>query len=417
MLAALLGVILRHGAASALPCPADCDRDGIVTRDELLAAITLAVTDGSAVSCAAADRDADDRVAIDDIVATRHDMQHGCTPQRQAVVIATDFQTGAYGTIELDAPRTVLPATAQRRTSGDAVVRHQAGLVFVINRFLADNIQVLDPGDSFALRYQCSTGSGTNPHDIVVVAPDKAYVTAYERSELLIVNPAPRADCRDFVRGSIDLAAYADADGIPEMDQMALVGNLLYVSLQRLDRRNFFSPAMRGAVAVIDTQDDTVSTVIELKGSNPFAATKGLVVDGEGLWISQAGQIGTSDGGLERIDLRDHSSTGFLVTEQDLDGDLTDFVWVSPSLAYAVVESNARNRVVAFDPRTRQVLRTLPTGGFVSDVEANDRGELFLADRSLGRSGIRVYRLATGEELTTAPLALGLPPFDILFLP
>lgn len=418
ILAALLAALwLGQSIASALPCPADCDRDGTVTHDELLAAITLAVTDDSAAGCAAADRDADDRVAIDDIIATQHDMAHGCTPLRQAMVIATDFQTGAYGTVQLDAPRSVLPATGQRRTGGDAVVRHQGGLVYVINRFLADNLQVLDPGAGLALRYQCSTGSGTNPHDVVVVAPDKAYVTAYERSELLIIHPAPRPDCSDFVRGRIDLAAHADADGIPEMDQMALVDGRLYVGLQRLDRRNFFAPAMNGAVAIIDTERDTVSALIELHGANPFASTKGLVVDGNSLLIGQAGQIGTLDGGLERIDLGDLGSSGFLITEQELGGDLTDFVWVSPALAFAVIESNARNRVVAFDPRTRQILYTLHAGGFVSDIEANDRGELFVADRSFGNAGVRIYRLATGAELTTAPLALGLPPFDILFLP
>ena len=43
-------------------------------------------------------------------------------------------------------------------------------------------------------------------------------------------------------------------------------------------------------------------------------------------------------------------------------------------------------------------------------------GELFLADRSPQRDGVRIYRAADGEALAAQPIDLGLPPFEIVFL-
>jgi len=63
------------------------------------------------------------------------------------------------------------------------------------------------------------------------------------------------------------------------------------------------------------------------------------------------------------------------------------------------------------------VIRTVLSGaGFLSDIELNDRDELFLADRNITNPGIRIFTARNGSEITTAPLDLGLPPFDILFL-
>src|SRR5207245_2586303 len=97
-----------------------------------------------------------------------------------------------------------------------------------------DNLQVLDPAHGLATLLQCSTGPGSNPHDVAVLAPDKAYVTRYDAKELWIVDPSA-ASCAGFLRDTVDLSPWGDADGIPEMDQMALVGDRLFVSLERLD--------------------------------------------------------------------------------------------------------------------------------------------------------------------------------------
>src|SRR5262249_6625348 len=157
-----------------------------------------------------------------------------------------------------DEPRTISPAREERRVHQDAVVRTFGDLLYVVNRFQADNIQVLDPANNFQTIAECSVGPGSNPHDIAFVSASEAYVTRFGRPELYIVNPSVGFDCSHFVLDSIDLSPWADADGYPEMDQMAIVGDRLYVSLQRLDRLDFLRPAENGAILVIDRTTNMV---------------------------------------------------------------------------------------------------------------------------------------------------------------
>ena len=80
-------------------------------------------------------------------------------------------------------------------------MRSTGGRLVVVNRFLGDNVQLLDPDRGFATRLQCSTGVASNPHDIVAVAPDKAYVTRYGRPELWVVDPS-RVELRSLPRAA-----------------------------------------------------------------------------------------------------------------------------------------------------------------------------------------------------------------------
>jgi hypothetical protein len=415
----MLGVLLVGATtAPAADCPGDCTGSGMVQVDELVIGIRIALGEAPLDDCSAMDSNGDHQVTVDDLLRAVGSALSGCPEDERAFVALTDFQTGSFGTITLDAPRSITPASPQRAINSDAVVRAAGGRVYVVNRFQADNIQTLDPSRDFATLSQCSTGNGSNPYDIALASATKAYVTRFELTSLLIVNPSVGADCAGFVLGSIDLAQFADADGIPEMDQMAIVNGMLYVSLQRLDRNNSFIPAGPGMLAVIDTTTDTVAGQITLSGENPFGNTKGLTVDRGMLVVGEAGQLGVNDGGIERVDLTTNTAEGFFITEAALGGDLNDFVLVSDQLGYAIIAApDFSNALVAFDPSTHTTTKTvLSSSGFFSDIELNDRGELFLADRDLTMPGVRIFRAGDGSEITHGPLDLGLPPFDILFL-
>ena len=402
-------------------CTGDCDRDGAVSIAELLRGVTISLGETATSVCESFDGDDDGRVGVDELVRGVTNALGGCPPQTRAFIATSSFQEGSYAVVGLDAPRPVTPSTAQRRIYRDSVVRSFDGLVYVVNRLFADNIQVLDPADGLRTHMQCSTGNGTNPHDIAFVSRHKAYVSLFEEHELLIVNPSARPDCADFILGRIDLSSLADADGIPDMDQMAIVGARLYVALQRLDINSVLRlPAENGALAVVDTTTDQLVGAIELSGENPFGATKGLTVRDGAIWVSETGRFNVLDGGLERIDLASGRATGFAVSEADLGGDVTDFAIVSDHLAYAILNRPGfTNALISFDPTTRQVLATHheSSGYTLFDLELNDRGELFLADRSRRSSGLRIFRAADGAPLTNGVIDLGLPPFEILFLP
>jgi len=420
-LVVIASVLSCPSVGRSLVCAGDCDGDRAVTVDEIVNGVGIAVGGGPLSGCPSLDQDASGTVEVDELVAAVGNALGGCAVHTDAVVVTTDFFAGSFGVIGLDEPRAVTPSRPNRRVHRDAVVRSYGGLVYVVNRLFADNIQVLDPGRGFATRLQCSTGNGSNPHDIAFADPTKAYVSRFEERSLLIVNPAARTDCRDFVRGSIDLSGLADRDGTPDMDQMAVVGDRLYVALQRLDVNTVLRlPARNGALAVIDTTTDTLLGGIELTGSNPFAATKGLVVHNGNLYVAQAGEFGVLDGGIEIVDVRTGTAGGFFITEADLGGDVTDFVIVSERRAYAIVSRPGfSTALVAFDPVARVILDTLveANGYTLFDIEMNDRGELFLADRARYTPGIRIFRAADGAPLVTRPIDLVLPPFEIVFLP
>ena len=392
----------------------DCNQDGHVTVDELVIGVNIALGELQLSACPTFDSSGDGQVTVEELTLAVNNALSG-PPSGPAFIIATDFQTGSFATVGLDAPYPVSPVSAARRVNSDAVARPHGGLVYVVNRFGGDSIQVLDPSQDFATRAQCSTGGGSNPQDIAFASSTKAYVARLGIPSLLIVNPNPQPDCSDFVRGTIDLSAYADSDGNPDMSQLAIVGDRLYVSLQRLQN---FMPAENGAIAVIDITTDQEVTVVTLSAGNPFAETKGLTVVSGALVVPEVGAFQVNDGGLERVDLATNTAQGFFITEADLGGDITDFVLVSEHLGYAIVsQPDFSNVLEAFDPTTRTVTQTLLTSSSLSDVELDDRGELFVSDRSTTQAGIRVFRAGDGVQLTQSPLGLGLPPFDIEFLP
>jgi len=341
---------------------------------------------------------------------------------RAAIVTASNsFQSGSLTEVGIR-NRIVKPQNVV--LAGDGVVRFQAGRLFVLNRFLANNIQELDPGHSYATLKQCGLGAGTNPADFVIASPAKAYVSQYDSAVLAIVDPSVGADCAGFIRGGIDLSPWADSDGIPEMDQMVLIGTRLFVVLQRLDRSALFTPAGPGILVVIDAATDTVEQTITLSLSNPFAQTKGLVYDsltnklfvaGPGLFFSDL-----DDGGIESIDATSLQSDGLRISGKELGGDLTDFVMVGSARGYAVITDAGGNQsLVAFDLDQHEVTSTLAfsTETF-SDIEANDLGELWLADRAFTGAvpgGIRIFSLVNGSEQTTSNLATGLLPSNFEF--
>ena len=161
----------------------------------------------------------------------------------RAVVVATGLRDRASSRRSRRDARAAC-AAARPTSSRDAVVRvdGRAG-DRRSNRFLADNVQVLDPAQAPRRASSAATGRGSNPHDIVVAgrargAAGKAYVTRTARSELWIVDPAAPRTARRSTRGTIDLSAYADADGIARdgPDGARRRGGL-FVTVQRLDRR------------------------------------------------------------------------------------------------------------------------------------------------------------------------------------
>ena len=338
--------------------------------------------------------------------------------QSDLFVITTDFSTGSTAFLAANA------AEAEVNLLGihsDAVGHYHDGRVYIVNRLGQDNILVLDAMDLRTPLTQFSVGNGANPHDIEIVAPDKAYVTRYDAASLLIVNPQDGAEL-----GEIDLSAFADADGLPEVSQIVRVGDRLYLSCQRLDRNSGWGPADVSYLIVVDLATDTLVDVdpdaegvqgIALSIANPNS----MAVVGEQIAVGVVANFGDRAGGVEIVDTATNRSLGLAVSEGDLDGDITSMILVDQNRGYAVVtDENFANSVRSFELSSGSVGAPLEniSGGFIPSL-AVDGDRLIVADRGSfsdpASAGLKFYDAATGAFLS-GPIDTGLPPQDIVVL-
>ncbi len=341
-------------------------------------------------------------------------------------VLTTDYTSGTLSVVDL-ATRAVTRDVAV--VSGDPFERWYQGLLYVVNRYGYDNIQVIDPAQGYATVRQFSVGNGTNPQDIAFASPSKAYVSRLGSPDLLIVDPSTGATL-----GVIPLAAWADADGIPEAAHLAVVGDLLFVALGRLTN---FVPADTGLVVVVDMRADTVydadpltpgTQVVRLRGLNPgtdFAVLPAAEPQQDShLYIGCSGRWGALDGGVEDIVVpaRDGPpgaihSAGFAITEAALGGDVLGVIADGGGHPYAIVNDAAFNTsLVSWDPATGGLLATLyaPGGYSLSGAALTGRGELYVCNSSFAAPGLFVYE-AGSDTCLAGPLATGLPPVQIVF--
>ncbi len=340
---------------------------------------------------------------------------------QQAFVLSTDFATGYYSTLALAPPYGKNVAIAS--TCADAVARAHGSRVYILGRSGCDHVQVVD-GTSGATLNQWSTGPGTNPHDIEVFSSGKAYVSNYDQTYVGIFHPQTGASL-----GQVDLSSFADADGLPEMDEMALVGNLLFVALERLDRPGGYAASNPSYLAVIDCTTDQLVDVdpntpgvqgILLSGRNPIGEVNYDPVR-EKLVVSEVGNFGVQDGGVEFVDPVTLAAEGFFVTESTLGGDVGAVRLYADCTGYAVSnEPDFDTALIRFDWCTGGFgAACLTTPSFrLTDLEIHTDGTILVTDRDLLSPGVRLFRAPGCTEIVSGALDFGLPPNDIaLFLP
>lgn len=350
-----------------------------------------------------------------------------CGPTK-GYILTTDYSSGTLSVVDL-ATRAVTRDVAV--VSPDPVARCYRGLVYVVNRYGYDNVQIIDPAQDFATVRQFSVGNGTNPQDIAFASPSKAYISRLGSPDLLIVDPSTGATL-----GTIPLGAWADADGNPEAAHLAVVGDLLFVALGRLAN---FVPADTGLVVVVDMRADTVydadpltpgTQVVRLRGLNPgtdFAVLPGAEpLSDSHLYIGCSGRWGAWDGGVEDIVVPAPDgppgairSAGFAITEAALGGDVMSVIAGGGGHPYAIVSDAAGNTsLVSWDPGTGSLLATLyaPGGYSLSDAALDGRGELHVCNSNFAAPGLFVYE-AGSDTCLAGPLATGLPPVQIVFDP
>jgi DNA-binding beta-propeller fold protein YncE len=332
-----------------------------------------------------------------------------------ALVITTDYQSGAYSTIALD-DHTVEKDVAFIHS--DAMCRFDlvTETPFFVLRLGSDAIDVLNP-NTFEIDEEYSVEPASNPQDIAVVSADRAYVSRLELNEILIVEPLTGDEI-----GTVDLSEYADDDGIAEIAGMQVMDGMVYALVQRIDRDNNWTPAGTSYLVAIDAETGEIEGDFELAGTNPYEAIVYSEVL-EKFIISEAGDFSDlENAGVEFFDPVEQTLSGFIVTEQELGGNVTKAVAVSETKGYALIGVEGENgndtHVVIFNPETGKKTGTLiETEGwnYGNIVLTPDQTELWVSDRTTEKPGIRIFDTETDEEKTDEPIDVGLPPSYICF--
>jgi hypothetical protein len=346
-----------------------------------------------------------------------------------AFVLTTDFLTGSYSVVDLTS-RNAFKDLKLGGVYSDAIARFFVnpsafpnGRVYVVNRLGADSLQILAPQLGFITPTNgvISMGTGTNPQDIAFVSTNKAYVSRLASAQLVILNPTTLVPL-----GRVDLSSLVtpnDGDGSPEPAYMLVHNGFVYVALQHID---FTQPQLpkvaNGQVVVIDPVTDSIMTVIELHGKNPFSEFQFSPTLNR-ILISSVGDFGVIDGGIEAINPDTNTAdTQFAVTEEMMGGDITAFVPVSSTKGFAIVrDTNSANFLITFDPSSGQRLTTLlgPLNVPVPQLAINSNNEVYVAitDTETTSTGLRIFDAVTDNEITTMPLNVGqFPPVFTVFV-
>jgi len=333
-------------------------------------------------------------------------------------VLGSNPGGSACDVLDLSAPWT---ATLDvEPVDGGATLRHFFGLHYVVHPDTA-TIQVIDPASFDTIR-TFPVGAGSSPRDILVTAPDRAYVTRYESTLLYQVDPTTGA-----VTDTIDLAGFADRDGLPEMSMMALDGNRLFVQIQRIDRSSG-TPVVPSQLAVVDIR---TNALIDVDPSTP--GIQGVILTGtvpsfrmqvdpvaRRLYVSTPARRLDTSGGIDEVDLDTLQSLGFVLSEDRLSVDLGGFVMITPDQGFAIghtdIVASSHLGIFHRDPGVPGQGEIYTTLGAIVDTLAYDEAthQLFYPDPTTSPPGIQVFDTLTGARLTTAPVATTRPPADLV---
>lgn len=321
-------------------------------------------------------------------------------PVEQTAVIATvaaDYSVGAHSVIPVDPPRNtsnnLLP------TISDISVVAYGRYFYRLEMFNADNITKFSIDAPATPIWQFSTQDtdgtvSSNPHDLVFASRTKAFLLRYGKSKAWVVNPST-INQQGFKTGEIDLSAYADADGIPEMDRGIVAGGKLFITLQRFDSTSWTPGTAYLAVfdvasgVEIDTgiQNNDGVKGIPLPIKNPgkiqyLSASNKIYVQGVG---ENFAVPAVYSGGIAEIDPSTYEAI-LLVGDGDPFGNISQMAIVSDTKGYFVGYAGwGDNSLYTFNPMTGMT-QSGPVAGIsginIAGLDVDIHSKLWLLDQS-----------------------------------
>lgn len=365
---------------------------------------------------------------------------------KDVAVIATRAPDYSSGAISLVDQTTFDSQNGLAATTSDIAVRSGGDHYFLIERFGSNQIKRFDADDpdQSVRTYSTEDANETaqsNPYDIIIAKPDKAYLLRYGSGKLWIVDPSATTE-EPFKTGEIDLSAY-DADGVPEMSSGLIKDGKLYIAMQRLES---FAAVKSGYVAVIDIATDQEITAgaaaaplkgIELPIRNPSRlvsdpASRKIYVAGDGGYDGSFAAL--YEGGIVAIDPANSYETTLLLddgTPEDAPyGLITDFVAITRSLGYFIgstgfLDNQTLYRYDLSENGEVVAVEGLQDVGLTNGMGVDAEGQLWVGrtetpptETEEGKpAGLTVLGFASGTETVVAPLIdTVLTPINIDFV-
>lgn len=309
-------------------------------------------------------------------------------PTDYAAVIQTSI-TGASDieVVDLEATNWVAVSGNAPSAQTDYDVASYENYFYQIGRSGIDTLTKWDTKNPGVVEWQYSTkasgAASANPHRLVFKDVSSGYVIRYGSNTSWVVNLNAKDDS-EFKTGELDLSAYDDGDGTPEATNGVVVGDRLYVLMQRIDRNNGWSPTNTSFIAVFDTStNQEIDLDIDASlGGIPLQTRNGsdlAYVPGLGLVVQSTGSWTTQDyTGIEIVNLTDYSTT-VLIDKSDGYNNIKSVAVVSETTAY----------FVAYDAwKDTSVYRINLTNGNVSSSPVADLAHVDVRSMAVDPNGL-----------------------------
>ncbi|MCB9713023.1 MAG: hypothetical protein H6712_04165 [Myxococcales bacterium] len=346
---------------------------------------------------------------------------------RRLALTTTDFATGALTVVEL-ADGSVEVDVAEGST--DAIPFAHDDALVLVHRHRIDRLDVLD-ARSWSLRAQlalASDGPSPNPHAVAFDARGLAHLTTFAEPTLRVLDPSlPPAEAE---RARIDLGPFADDDGNPEASLIVRCGDLMVVTIQRLDPG--YRPVGTDHLVVIDP---ALGEALDLDPDTTAADALPLL----GAWVRQLRRDPADVGGrtllalstgIERVEL-DSGIRRWVVPPEAMEAagigdpfqpqafDLADDGSVAYLAAYDADYSQVRLYRVGLDGAAPEIPEPFAEGFDSAERTLELVGDhLWYGSRRLERPGLWRFDVSLDPpQLLDGPISTGLPPYSMVAIP
>ncbi len=347
--------------------------------------------------------------------------------ERVLLVVTTDYSSGALSAINLENNETYNNLLTLHQ---DSTVKELDGIPYILEREGADNIKRLDKNNNFKVIYEESlrknSDESVNPHDIAKINNETALVSAYNLSELRVINLSNGK----LTDTSLDVSSYSSDATPPEVSQLLRVDDFIYASLHDLDEGFAPQNSRLLKIDISDANNLSVAESLQIPFKNLNSRLQ-LYSSGGELRIVGAG-IGsyssTTDGGVVSYNINTNSFDSSTFKEEATSSmtgtqarNLTQVIYVNDNKAFALLSNNSsfKDFIVVFNPATQTIIKELlggENGGSYSTMLL-DEGKLFISDRESTQPGIRIFNVETLEEITiNGPINVGLPPASMVVI-